>query len=65
MHFVKIGKRVINLDNVTHCEVQIWQDSTSVKIMLTGTANNTPLVLSEEEAKEFWKYMEYISEKPV
>ena len=36
----------------------------SVKISMMGVANNTPLVLNEE-AKEFWKYMEYIAEKPV
>jgi len=37
----------------------------SVKIYMMGAVNNTPLVLNEEEAKEFWKYMDYIAEKPV
>lgn len=65
MHFVRIGKRAFNLDNITHCEVQVWQDSTSVKIFLTGAANNTPVVLAEGDASEFWKYIESIAEKPV
>jgi hypothetical protein len=42
----------------------VWQDATSVKVYFVGTAHNTPLVLSEDEAKEFWKYMEYVAEKP-
>ncbi|MCC6140499.1 MAG: hypothetical protein IT389_07780 [Nitrospira sp.] len=65
MNFVKIGNRALNLDRVTYSEVQIWQDAISVKIYMAGTANNTPLVLNEEEAKEFWKYIEYVAEKPV
>jgi hypothetical protein len=64
MHFLKIGKRTINFDNIAHCEAQLWQDATSVKVYFVGTAHNTPLVLSEEEATAFWKYMESISEKP-
>ncbi len=64
MHFLKIGKRAINFDNIAHCEAQVWQDATSVKVYFVGTAHNTPLVLSEDEAKEFWKYMEYVAEKP-
>lgn len=65
MHYVRIGNRAINLDNVTHCEVQVWHDATSVKIYMTGVANNTPVVLNEDDAKQFWKYVEYIAEKPV
>ncbi|MBL8073726.1 MAG: hypothetical protein JNL29_05120 [Nitrospira sp.] len=65
MHFVRIGNRAINLDLVSHCEVQIWHDTVSVKLFMTGTANNTPLVLNEDDAKLFWKYMEYVAEKPV
>lgn len=65
MHFVRIGNRALNLDRVTHCEVQVWHDAVSVKIYMTGMANNTPVVLNEEEAKEFWKYIEYVAEKPV
>lgn len=65
VHFVRIGNRALNLDRVTHCEVQVWHDAVSVKIYMTGMANNTPVVLNEEEAKEFWKYIEYVAEKPV
>lgn len=65
MHFVRIGNRALNLDRVTHCEVQVWHDAVSVKIYLAGMANNTPVVLNEEEANEFWKYIEYVAEKPV
>jgi hypothetical protein len=65
VHFVRIGNRALNLDRVTHCEVQVWHDAVSVKIYMTGTANNTPVVLSEDEAKQFWKYIEYVAEKPV
>ena len=65
MHYVRVGKKVVNLDSVSYCEAQVWQDAMSVKIYMMGIANNTPLVLNEEEAKELWKYMEYIAEKPV
>ncbi len=65
MHFVRIGNRAINLDLVSHCEVQAWHDTVSVKVFMTGTTNNTPVVLNEEEATLFWKYMEYVAEKPV
>ncbi len=65
MHFVRIGNRALNLDLVSHCEVQVWHDTVSVKIFMTGTANNTPVVLDEEEAMQFGKYIEYIAEKPV
>lgn len=65
MHYVRIGKKAVNLDSVNYLEAQIWQDEMSVKVYFTGTANNTPLVFAEEEAKELWKYLEYIAEKPV
>lgn len=65
MHFLKIGNRAINFDNVTHCECQVWGDSTSVKLYFIGVANNTPVVLSEEEAKQLWTYIESIAKKPV
>lgn len=65
MQFVRVGNRALNLDNITHCEVQVWHDAVSVKVFLVGAANNTPLVLNEDEAKEFWKYIEYVAEKPV
>jgi hypothetical protein len=34
-------------------------------VYVSGAANNTPIVLSEEEAKLLWKYIEYDAEKPV
>jgi hypothetical protein len=36
----------------------------SVKVYMTGAANNTPVVLSEDEAKQFWKYIEYEQRNP-
>jgi hypothetical protein len=65
MHFVRIGKKTLNLDCVNYCEAQIWQDEMSLKVYFVGAANNTPLVFSEEDAKELWKYLEYVAEKPV
>lgn len=65
MHYVRIGKRALNLDSIAYCEVQAWQDEMSVKVYFTGSANNAPLVFGEGEAKELWKYLEYIAEKPV
>lgn len=65
MHFVRIGNRAFNLDLISHCEVQIWHDTVSVKVYMTGAANNTPVVLNEEDAKQLWKYIEYVAEKPV
>jgi hypothetical protein len=37
----------------------------SLKVYFAGSANNAPLVFAEEDAKELWKYLDYISEKPV
>jgi len=65
VHYVRIGKKAVNLDSIAYCEVQSWQDEMTVKIYFTGSANNTPLVFGENDAKEFWKYIEYIAEKPV
>lgn len=65
MHFVRIGKKTLNLDSVNYCEAQIWQDEMSLKVYFVGAANNTPLVFSEEDAKALWKYLEYVAEKPV
>ncbi|THI88192.1 MAG: hypothetical protein CAF41_005690 [Nitrospira sp. CG24A] len=65
MHFVRIGKKTLNLDSVNYCEAQIWQDEMSLKVYFTGSANNTPLVFTEDDAKELWKYLEYVAEKPV
>ena len=65
MHFVRIGKKALNLYSVCYCEAQIWQDAMSLKVYFSGSANNTPLVFSEEDAKELWKYLDYVAEKPV
>jgi hypothetical protein len=65
MHFVRIGKKALNIDSVSYCEAQIWQDEMSLKVHFVGSANNTPLVLAEEDAKQLWKYLEYVAEKPV
>ena len=65
MHVVRIGNRALNLDRVSHCEIQVWHDTVSVKIFMSGSANNTPVVLNEEEAKQFWGCMEYVAEKPM
>ena len=37
----------------------------SLKIYFSGSANNTPLVFAEDDAKELWKYLDYVAEKPV
>jgi hypothetical protein len=53
------------LDSVSYAEVQVWQDEMTVKVYFSGLANNTPLVFGENDAKELWKYLEYIAEKPI
>ena len=65
MHFVKIGNRAINMDNVAQIEHQSWQDCTTAKVHFVGQGNNNPLVLSEEEAKELYEYVEYVAERPI
>lgn len=65
MNYVRIGKRTLNLDSVSYAEVQVWQDEMTVKVYFSGLANNTPLVFGENEAKELWKYLEYVAEKPI
>ena len=65
MHFVRIGKKALNLDSVSYCEAQFWQDEMSLKVFFAGSANNSPLVFTEEDAKELWKYLDYVAEKPV
>ncbi len=55
----------LNLDSVSYCEAQIWQDEMSLKIYFSGSANKTPLVVAEGDAKELWKYLDYVAEKPV
>ena len=65
MNYVRIGKKALNLDRVIYAEVQVWQDEMSVKVYFAGSANNTPLVFAEDDAKELWKYFEYVAEKPV
>ena len=56
---------LLNLDSVSYCEAQIWQDEMSLKVYFAGSANNTPLVFAESDAKELWKYLDNIAEKPV
>jgi hypothetical protein len=65
MNYVRIGKKVLNLDSVSYCEAQIWQDEMSIKVYFAGSANNTPLVFAEEDAKELWKYLDKVAVKPV
>lgn len=65
MHFVRVGKKALNLDSVSYCEAQIWQDEMSLKIFFAGSANNTPLVIAGDDAKELWKYMESVAQTPV
>lgn len=65
MHFVKIGDRAINLDNVAHIEHQSWHDCTTAKVYFVGRGNNSPLVFSEEEAKELYNYVMYVAERSI
>ena len=65
MNYVRIGKKTLNLDNVSYAEAQVWQEEMTVKVYLTGLANNTPIVFTENDAKELWKYLEYVAEKPI
>jgi hypothetical protein len=64
MHYVRIGKRTVNLESIAYCEMQSWQDEMTVKVYFAGSAHNTPLVFAEAEAKEFWKYVERLAEQP-
>lgn len=57
--FLRIVNRALNLDQITHCAVQVSHDAVSMKVYLAGMANNTPVVLNELEPSEFWKYIEY------
>jgi len=36
----------------------------SLKVFFAGSSNNTPLVFTEADAKELWKYLDYVAEKP-
>ena len=54
MHFVRIGKKTLNLDSISYCEAQIWQeDEMSLKIYFAGSANNTPLVFAETTPRNY------------
>lgn len=64
MHFVKIGQRAINFDNVSYIEHQQWHDCLTIKIHFVGQGN-TPLVLSEQDAKGVAEYVEYVAEQPI
>jgi hypothetical protein len=61
MHFVKIGERAINLDNVAQIELR----SSIAKVYFVGQGQNSPFVLSEEEATELTQYVDYIAERPI
>jgi hypothetical protein len=37
----------------------VWQEEISLKVSFIGSANNTPLTLTDEEAKALWKYLEH------
>jgi hypothetical protein len=65
MHFVKIGTRSVNLDNVAHVEEQNWHDCSTVKVHFVGQGATAPLLLTEEEAKQLASYMNYVAEQPV
>jgi cytochrome c1 len=65
MHFVKIGTRSVNLDNVAHVEEQSWHDCSTVKVHFVGQGNAAPLLLTEEEAKQLAAYLEYVAEQPL
>lgn len=65
MHFVKIGNRSINLDNVAHVEQQSWHDCSTVKLHFVGQGNAAPLLLTEAEAKHLEAYLEYVAERPL
>lgn len=32
MHFVRIGKKTLNLDSINYCDAQIWHDEMSLKV---------------------------------
>ena len=65
MHFVKIGDRAINLDNVTQIELRNWADGAIAKVHFVGQGTNNPFVFSEEDAKELCNYVEYVAERPI
>ena len=52
MHFVRIGDRAINLDNVAQIELRSYNDGRIAKVYFVGQGHNRPCVLREEEAKE-------------
>jgi hypothetical protein len=63
MHFVRIGGRAINMDNVLHAEEQRWHDTVTVKLYFVGQPG-TPMVLSDQEAKDLAAYLDYVAEAP-
>jgi hypothetical protein len=65
MHFVRIGDRAINLDNVAQIELRSYNDCTVVKVYFVGQGYNSPFVLSEAEAKELSNYVDYVAERPI
>ena len=65
MHFVRIGDRAINLDNVAQIELRSYNDGTIAKVYFVGQGHNSPFMLSEEESKELNNYVDYIAERPI
>ena len=65
MHFVRIGDRAINLDNVIQIELRKYNDGMVAKVYFVGQGSNNPLVLSEEEGMELNHYVDYIAERPI
>ena len=53
MHFVRIGKKTLNLDSINYCEAQIWQDEMSIKVYFVGSAHNTPLVFVKKMPRSY------------
>ena len=53
MNFIRIGKKALNLDQVTYAEAQVWQDEMSVKVYFVGSANNAPVVFAENEPRNY------------
>ena len=65
MHFVRIGKKPdISIAYAT-AKYKFGKIEMSLKVYFAGSANNTPPVFAEEDAKERWKYFDHVAEKPV
>jgi hypothetical protein len=60
MNFVRVGNRIINLDNVTFV---VGASSPELWVHF-GPSDSSPQVFKGAEAKELWNYLHKIS-KPV